>query len=75
MLANQSRHFKHGDLGFAKHGFELGIGIDHAFVFCILEFVGFDIDPQLFDHFGAGQGFCAHHSGQCSAGSQGFHEG
>lgn len=51
MLADEARHLKHRDLGFAKDFFELGIGVDVALVGRVLQVVGFDVHPQLTDDF------------------------
>ena len=56
VFANQTGQLKHGDLCFAKHGFELVVCIDVAFVDFVLQIVFLDVDPQLADHLGAGQG-------------------
>ncbi len=45
VLANQTGQFKHGDLIFAKHRFEFGIGVDGALVGGVLQALGFDVVP------------------------------
>ena len=45
VLADQARQFKHGDLVFAKHGFEFGVGVDGAFVGRVLQALCLDVVP------------------------------
>ena len=56
VLADQASQFKHGDLGFAKYGLELVIGIDVALVDLVLQVVFFDVDPHFADYFRAWHG-------------------
>ena len=56
MLTDQTCQLKHGDLGFAKYGLELVIGIDVALVDLVLQVVFFDVDPHFADHFSAWHG-------------------
>ena len=53
MRPNQPRQLKHPHSIFAEHGFEFGVALDGAFVFGVLQAVGFDVVPQLFHHLGA----------------------
>ena len=55
VFANQTGQLKHGDLRFAKHGLELVISIDVAFVDFVLQIVFLDVDPHFADHL------CARH--------------
>ena len=68
MLAHNSGQLKHRDLRFSKHGQQLGVGVDEAFVFCVLQVFGLDVVPQLFDDLGAGDLLAADHGGQGVAG-------
>lgn len=63
MFANQAGHFKHADLLLAKNLEQFVIGIDIAFVLCVLQIVGFDVVPHFFDDFCAGQGSAANNGG------------
>mgnify|MGYP000861504426 FL=1 len=45
VLADQPRQFKHGDLVFAKHGLQFGIGIDGALVDGVLQALRLDVVP------------------------------
>ena len=53
VFANQTGQLKHGDLRFAKHGLELVISIDVAFVDFVLQIVFLDVDPHFADHLSA----------------------
>ena len=61
MLASNSRQLKHSDLVFAEYWLEFGVGIDGAFIRGILQAIGFDVVPDLFNHFSARYGFCPDH--------------
>jgi hypothetical protein len=74
VLADQASQFKHGDLGFAKHGFELVVGIDVALVHAVLQAMLLDVRPHLADHFCARHSSVADHSSQSGARCHGFHE-
>ena len=56
VFANQTGQFKHGDLRFAKYGFELVISVDVAFVDFVLQVVFLDVDPHFAHHLGARHG-------------------
>lgn len=68
VFANQTSHFEHGHLGFAKNSLELVVGVDGATVHAVLQVVFFDVDPHFAHHLSAGQRRCTHHSCQCGAG-------
>ena len=68
VLANQACQLKHGNLVFAKNRVEFGIGVDRTFVAGVLQALGFDVVPQLFDDFGARNLRAADHGGQLGAG-------
>ena len=51
MLTNQTSNFKHRHRIFAEDGFEFGVGVDGAFVFGVLQALGFDVIPELFGDF------------------------
>ena len=53
MLTNQTSNFKHRHRIFAEYGLEFGVGVDGAFVFGILQALGFDVVPELFGDFAA----------------------
>lgn len=55
VLREQSGHFHHVDGVFAEDFGELGVGEDEAFVFGVLELVGFDVVPKFFGGFHAGK--------------------
>jgi len=67
VFADQPCQFKHGDLVFAKHRFEFGIGIDGAFVGGILQALRLDVVPQLLHHFCARHFVGANHCSQIGA--------
>lgn len=76
VLGQVLRHVEHGNLALStEYGFELGIRVDHALVGLVLQLVGFDVNPDLLHHFGAGHGLASNYSSQIGAGRQGFHEG
>ena len=68
MLAHNAGQLKHRHLRLAKHGQQLGVGVDGAFVGGVLQVVGFDVVPQLLDHLGAQDLLAANHGGQASLG-------
>ena len=51
MLPNQTSNRKHRHGIFLEHEFEFGIGVDGAFVFGVLQIVGFDVVPEFFGDF------------------------
>ena len=57
VLAHNARQFKHRHLGLAEHGQQLGVGIDGALVGGVLQVVGLDVVPQLFDDLRPRHGF------------------
>ncbi len=74
VLSSQASEFKHGDFVFAHDRLEFGIAQDIALVGRVLQVVGLDVFPQLFDNFGARQWSGANDGGQFSAGFQDFGE-
>lgn len=76
VLGQVLRHVEHGHLALTtEYGFEFGIRVDHTLVGFVLQLVGFDVNPDLLHHFGAGHGLASDYSGQVGAWCQGFHEG
>lgn len=55
MLVECSGEFHHVDGFFANYFGEFGVGADEPFVLRVLEFVLFDVFPELFGGFGAGK--------------------
>lgn len=52
MLGDQLCHLEHIDHRLATEDFlEIGVGIDIALVCFVLEFVGFDVDPEFLYDF------------------------
>src|SRR5665647_919689 len=74
VFANQASHLEHGHLHLAEDFLQLGVGVDHALVDCVLQLVLLDVSPQLLHHLGAWQRTCAYDGRQSGAGRQGFHE-
>ena len=59
MLAHNPSQLKHRHLRLAEDRQQLGVGIDVAFVGAVLQVLGLDVVPQLFDDLGAGDGLAA----------------
>jgi hypothetical protein len=69
VFTDQATDLEHRDLGFAKYFFEFGIGIDHALVDGVLQFVFLDVSPQFGDDLGAWQRCRTDHRCQSGAGA------
>lgn len=68
MLAHNTSQLKHRHLRLAEHGQQLGVGVDGALVGGVLQALGLDVVPQLFDDLRPDHQLTANDGGQRVAG-------
>ena len=68
--ADDRGELEHRHLRFAEDRQQPRVGVDGALVDGILQTIRLDVDPQLLDHFGAGQRLAADDGRQFGAGRQ-----
>ena len=68
VLAHDAGQLEHGDLRLAKHRQQQRIGVDGALVAGVLQALGLDVVPHLFDDLGVRHRLGANHGSQGGAG-------